>query len=166
MVYDSSIVWQCCHTLMRADLQGAGVQISLILNRMAKMKYGYTIVYVSSVAETLEFYKRAFGLDVKLILESGDYGELATGETILAFASHKLGDANLGGRYISANPQENPLGMELSFIAEDVEAAYKIAVAAGAVPVKEPEQKPWGQVVAYVRAIEGSIIELGSPIGG
>ncbi|MEM8719137.1 MAG: VOC family protein [Cyanobacteria bacterium P01_G01_bin.39] len=28
------------------------------------MKYGYTIIYVSSVEETLEFYQRAFGFDI------------------------------------------------------------------------------------------------------
>ncbi|WP_200332973.1 VOC family protein [Thiocystis violacea] len=31
------------------------------------MKYGYTIIYVSSVEETLDFYKKAFGFDVKFI---------------------------------------------------------------------------------------------------
>jgi lactoylglutathione lyase len=130
------------------------------------MRYGYTIIYVSSVVETLEFYKRAFGFDVKFILESKAYGELATGETTLAFASHEMGDTNLGGKYLRANINDMPLGMELSFITEDVKAAFKKAVASGAVPIKEPEEKPWGQVVAYVRAIEGSIIELGSPISG
>ena len=29
-----------------------------------------------------------------------------------------------------------------------------------------PVEKPWGQTVAYVRAIEGSLIELCSPLGG
>ena len=33
------------------------------------MKYGYTIIYVSSVEETLEFYKKAFGFDIKFIHE-------------------------------------------------------------------------------------------------
>jgi lactoylglutathione lyase len=28
------------------------------------MKYGYTIVYVPSVEETLDFYHRAFGFDI------------------------------------------------------------------------------------------------------
>ena len=150
---------------MTAEPYGAGALTCPILNRMGNMKYGYTIIYVSSVVETLEFYKKAFGFDVKLILESGAYGELATGETTLAFASHELGDANLGGRYIRANIHETPLGMELSFITEDVEAAYEKAISAGAVPINKPERKPWGQVVAYVRAIEGSVIEIGSPIG-
>ncbi|MDZ7724614.1 MAG: VOC family protein [candidate division KSB1 bacterium] len=117
------------------------------------MKYGYTIIYVSSVEETLEFYKKAFGFDVKFIHESKAYGELQSGETILAFASHEMGDMNLG-KYSKANINDKPFGIELAFVTEDVSAAYKNALSAGALPIKEPEEKPWGQVVGYVRAIE------------
>lgn len=129
------------------------------------MKYGYTIIYVPSVEETLNFYKRAFGFEIKFIHESKAYGELATGETTLAFASHKMGDVNLG-KYTSVNIGDIPVGVELSFIADDVNGAFKKAVAAGALPFKEPEKKPWGQTVAYVRAPDGSMIEIGTPIGG
>lgn len=59
------------------------------------MKFGYTIVYVSSVEETLAFYKEAFGFETRFLHESGQYGELETGETVLAFASHALGEMNL-----------------------------------------------------------------------
>ncbi len=128
------------------------------------MKYGYTIIYVPSVEETLDFYKRAFGFEIKFIHESKAYGELATGETTLAFASHEMGDINLG-KYTSVNIGDIPVGVELSFTTEDVDSAFKKAVAAGALPFKEPEKKPWGQTVAYVRASEGSMIEIGTPIG-
>jgi len=130
------------------------------------MQYGYTIIYVSSVEETLEFYKKAFGFDIKFIHESKAYGELETGETTLAFASHEMGDMNLGGKYSKANINDKPFGIELAFVTGDVSAAFEKAVASGAVPLKEPEEKPWGQVVGYVRAVDGSIIELCSPIGG
>jgi lactoylglutathione lyase len=50
-------------------------------------------------------------------------------------------------------------------VTEDVAAAYAKAVAAGAVPIAAPIAKPWGQVVAYVRAQDGSLIELCSAIG-
>ena len=130
------------------------------------MKYGYTIIYVSSVVETLEFYKNAFGFDVKFVHESKDYGELDTGETTLAFASHEMGDMNLGGKYIKANVQNEPFGIELAFVTEDVVSAYSKAVELGAVPIIEPEEKPWGQLVGYVRAVDGSIIELCTPISG
>jgi uncharacterized glyoxalase superfamily protein PhnB len=130
------------------------------------MKYGYTIIYVSSVAETLEFYNTAFGFGVKFIHESKAYGELETGETILAFASHEMGDMNLDGKYSKGNIDDKPFGIELAFVTEDVPAAFEKAVAAGAVPLKEPSEKPWGQVVSYVRAIDGSIVEICSPIDG
>jgi lactoylglutathione lyase len=128
------------------------------------MKYGYTIIYVPSVEETLDFYKRAFGFDIKFIHESKAYGELATGETTLAFASHEMGDMNLGCKYMRVNIDDIPVGVELTFITEDVDAAFKKAVAVGALPFKEPEKKPWGQIVAYVRAADGTMIEIGTPI--
>jgi uncharacterized glyoxalase superfamily protein PhnB len=130
------------------------------------MKYGYTIVYVPSVQDTLEFYNKAFGFEIRFLHESKAYGELHTGETTLAFASHEMGDMNLGGKYVRSNINDEPLGVELAFVTEDVAAAYTKAVDAGATALKEPEIKSWGQTVAYVRATDGSIIELCSPIRG
>ena len=128
------------------------------------MKYGYTIVYVSSVEETLQFYQQAFGFEIHFMHESKTYGELNTGETKLAFASHKLGNANLNGEYLKGNVDAKPFDLELAFVTEDVFAAYEKAIAKGAVSLKYPEKKPWGQIVGYVRAIDGSIIELCTPI--
>lgn len=130
------------------------------------MKYGYTIVYVASVKKTLEFYKNAFGFETRFLHESGEYGELETGETVLAFASHEMGEMNLQSDYLKGSASGKPFGVELAFVTENVEAAYKKAVAAGAIALKEPKPKPWGQIVGYVRAIDGSLIELCSPIGG
>jgi len=130
------------------------------------MQFGYTIIYVESVEETLAFYQRAFGFALKFLHESKAYGELETGETTLAFASHAMGDMNLGGEYTKTDINEKPLGVELAFVTDYVPAAFEKAVEAGAISIKEPEQKPWGQVVAYVRAADGSIVELCSPVGG
>jgi lactoylglutathione lyase len=130
------------------------------------MKFGYTIVYVSSVADALTFYKNAFGFETRFLHESGQYGELNTGETVLAFASHDMGEMNLDGHYQKNDINTTPFGVELAFVTDDVAASYTKAVAAGAVSIKEPTTKPWGQVVAYVRSREGSLIELCSPISG
>ena len=129
------------------------------------MKFGYTIVYVASVAQALAFYREAFGFETRFLHDSGDYGELETGATVLAFASHALGALNFEGSYQKTDPNAAPLGIELAFVTDDVAQAYARAVAAGATPLKEPLEKPWGQVVAYVRAREGSLIELCSPMG-
>ena len=128
------------------------------------MKFGYTIVYVSSVTEALTFYQQAFGFETRFLHDSNQYGELETGNTVLAFATHAMGEMNLDGKYQKAD-SVTPLGIELAFVTHDVASAYAKAVAAGAIAIKPPSAKPWGQVVAYVRAKEGSLIELCSPMG-
>lgn len=129
------------------------------------MKFGYTIVYVPSVVDTLRFYQDAFGFETRFLHESGEYGELETGTTVLAFASHAMGYLNVGGTFQKTDPSAAPLGVELAFVADDVALAYAKALAAGAVAIRPPMEKPWGQMVAYVRSLEGSLIEICSQVG-
>ncbi len=79
------------------------------------MKFGYCIFYVDSVEATLAFFEEAFQLQRRFLHESGAYGELNTGETVLAFASHEMGVANLAGEYLKSCPAKKPFGMELAF---------------------------------------------------
>lgn len=131
------------------------------------MKFGYTIIYVPSVPAALAFYQQAFGFELRFLHPSGEYGELETGATALAFAARTLGDMHFGAAgYVPVAAEAPPPGIELAFVTEDVAAAYTRAVAAGAQALHPPAQKPWGQVVAYVRAAEGTLIELCSPVGG
>lgn len=130
------------------------------------MKFGYTIVFVSSVTEALAFYKEAFGFETRFLDDSGQYGELDTGTTVLAFASHAMGEMNFGEHYQKAAPNAASFGVALAFVVENVASAYARATAAGATSINEPVKKPWGQIVAYVRAKEGELIELCSPMGG
>ena len=113
------------------------------------MKLGYVIIYVPDVIKAVEFYEKAFGLTRKFVHESG-YAELLTGETALAFASEALRASN---------------GVEIALVTNDVKAAYDQAVSAGASPYKKPEQKPWGQIVGYVRDLNGFLVEICSPVG-
>ncbi len=127
------------------------------------MKLGYTIVYVSDPAASLAFFEQAFGLTRKFLHDGGDYGELATGETTLAFASHGLGAGNMPGGYVRADG-EKPLGMEIALVTEEIQAAHARAVAKGATSLKEPTVKPWGQTVSYVRCPDGTLVELCTPV--
>ena len=45
---------------------------------------------------------------------------------------------------------------------EEVDDAFKKAVANGAAPVLEPELEPWGQRTCYIADPEGNLIEIGS----
>jgi lactoylglutathione lyase len=128
------------------------------------MKLGYTIVYVPSVEASLQFFSKAFGIRKKFLHESGDYGELDTGETTLSFASHALGKMNFPLGHVHASESTQPLGMEIALVTSDVQAAHKSAIAHGASEVSAPSQKPWGQVVSYVRAPDGTLIELCTPV--
>lgn len=111
------------------------------------MRFRYTILYVEDVAATLAFYQLAFGFKLKMLHESGDYGELQTGETLLAFSSFNLMQ-QLGKSPQSADPKQ-PV-FELALETEDVASSLTQAAAAGAIVVKQPEVMPWGQTIAYV----------------
>jgi catechol 2,3-dioxygenase-like lactoylglutathione lyase family enzyme len=130
------------------------------------MKLGYAILYVPDVAASLQFFERAFGLRRRFLHESGTYGELETGETTLSFAAHELGDANFPGGHVQAHSSAMPLGMEIAFVTSNVAAAHQRAITHGARELAAPATKPWGQVVSYVRAPDGCLIELCTPIGG
>lgn len=129
------------------------------------MKLGYTIAYVADVAASLDFFERAFGLRQRFLHESGDYGELETGATTLAFASLELGEVNFEGGVLAASESARPLGMELGLVTDDVPAAHARAVNAGAQELKAPQVKPWGQTVSWVRCPAGILVELCTPVG-
>lgn len=124
------------------------------------MKFGYTIIYVDQVEATIAFYERAFGFKRDMVVE-GEFGQLATGETRLGFAARKM----MHGPAHFASAKDKPLAVEVAFTTNDVQAAFDKAVAAGASPVTKPEQKPWGQIVAYVRDNNGFLVELCTPVG-
>jgi catechol 2,3-dioxygenase-like lactoylglutathione lyase family enzyme len=130
------------------------------------MKLGYTILYVPDVATSLSFFEQAFGLARQFLHESGDYGELATGETTLAFASLALGRSNFPAGFVAASDSSQPLGMEIALVTPHVAVAHAQALAAGAQELKAPATKPWGQVVSYVRCPDGALVEICSPVGG
>lgn len=122
------------------------------------MKFGYTILYVADVEQTVAFFELAFGLKRNFIHESG-YGEMATGETKLAFASLELAKSN-GVDFWPVSKEDRPPAVELAFVADDVAVAYETAIGAGATSVASPTQKPWGQTIAYVRDLNGFLIEI------
>lgn len=128
------------------------------------MRLGYTILYVPDVAAAIGFYERAFGLTRRFIAEGGDYGELDTGGTALAFVREGF-VAEQGLVFVPTRPAEQPPALEIGLVTEDVPAAVDRARDAGAEVVKRPAEKPWGQVVAYVRDLNGVLIELCTPMG-
>lgn len=125
------------------------------------MLFRYTILFVEDVAASLAFYERAFGLTRRFLHDGGDYGELETGGTRLAFSSvrlmHRLGKS-------PGRPRPDAPVFEIAFETPDVAAALGQALAAGAVPVQPVRQEDWGQTTAYVSDPDGYLVELCSPV--
>jgi lactoylglutathione lyase len=129
-------------------------------------RFGYTIAYVSDPSRSLAFYTAAFGLERRFVTKENDYGELVSGETTLAFASKDLAKSNLDGVVVADVDGDQPLGVEIALVVPDVPAAIERAEAAGAKVLRQATTKPWGQTVAYVRAPDGVLVELCTPISG
>ena len=81
-------------------------------------------------------------------------------------ATHALGASNLPRAYGKASDSGLPLGMKIALVTDDVAAAHAKAIAQGAVSIKEPLLKPWGQTVSDVRCPDGKLVEICSPVAG
>lgn len=125
------------------------------------MKFRYTILYVEDVNSSIDFYETAFGLSRGFLHEAGDYGEMLTGETKLAFASKAL-IAQTGKGVGDMDPLK-PV-FEIAFETDDVQSAYETALRGGARSQKAPVQMPWGQTVSFVSDCDGYLVEICSPV--
>ena|SRR5436190_6788531 len=127
---------------------------------------GYVILYVKDVSASLAFYEKAFGLAKRFFHDDAGkaYGELETGATRLAFVSLELAKVSLKQAPVTTSPSSTPQASEIAFVTPDVQAVYARALSAGATAFAEPGQKPWGQVVAHVRDIDGHMVEICSPL--
>jgi lactoylglutathione lyase len=128
------------------------------------IKFAYTILYVQDVTKAVEFYEKAFGFTRKFVTPDNDYGELLVGETTLSFASTKLAKSNLTDGFTESNLKDKPFGIEIGFTTDHVEETIAAAIMAGATITEKPKTKPWGQTVAYVRDLDGFLIEICTPM--
>ncbi len=126
------------------------------------MQLGYIIIYVADVPTTITFYEKAFGLKLRFLHESNQYAEMETGQTALAFVSESFVIESHPFR--PNRPKEQAAGAEIAFVDANVEEKFQRAVDAGAIEVVKPAQKPWGQVVSYVRDNNGFLVEICSPL--
>ncbi len=123
------------------------------------MRYASTILYVDDVLTIVEFYERAFGFERAFVTPDASYATLANEGGTLAFATRDGAPAGV------ARAHETPAGFEIWVETDDVPAMFRRAVEAGATAVAEPVTKPWGQMVAYVTDPNGTLVEIGAPVG-
>ena len=123
---------------------------------------GYIVVWVDNVEGALRFYEAAFGVVRRTLRQHGDvtWGELETGTTLLAFASTNEATRLFADGFHPVDAAALPAAILVSFLVEDVEGAFRRAIAAGAVPRDPPHVEPWGQTVARLRSPHGLLVSL------
>jgi predicted enzyme related to lactoylglutathione lyase len=129
-----------------------------------ELSLGWVIVYVDEPTQASAFYQRVFGLRAEFAAPDGSYAQLDTGPTKLAFASYGLGKQNFAGGVRRAEPSGAPPNVEITLVADDVDAALTHALDAGCELLAAAEDKPHGQRVAFVRDPFGTLVELGTPM--
>ena len=121
------------------------------------------VVVVKDVDAVIEFYKKAFGFEeiFRVPGEAGKnaHGQVRNGDTILFIAQEPNNDT-----YVSPQSLGGTTGAVDSYW-DDCDAAFKKAVIAGAVPITEPIDLPWGDPVGLVRDPFGHLWPLASRSG-
>ncbi|UPY37804.1 VOC family protein [Sediminicoccus sp. KRV36] len=128
------------------------------------MKLAWVIRYVPDAAATAQFYGRAFGLTTRFAAGE-DFIAMETGATALAFCREDfVGGSGMGLDFTPTRPAHKPPAEEIAFEVADVPAAHRHALAEGGIEVLAPMEKPWGQVVSYLRDPDGALVELCTPL--
>jgi lactoylglutathione lyase len=131
-----------------------------------QLGFRYAGFFVEDVPATVDFYNRAFCMDLRYLHPSQGYAELATGDTLLCFVGEEFLKAAdlLGGIAVTcARPGDIPIGAQIALVSHDLDRDWQRATKAGAKVVKLPEAKPWGQTVGYLRDMNGVLVELCTP---
>eukprot|EP01132_Coremiostelium_polycephalum_P000339 gene339-431_t len=121
--------------------------------------FGYTILYVQDLEKAVTFYEAAFGFKLRFIMPN-EYAELETGSTALGFITKTLGNTHLKKGFIESSLANQPFGIELALVTNELDEVIEKVIANGGVLVEPPVKKPWGQTMAYVRDLDGFLIEL------
>jgi predicted RNase H-like nuclease/predicted enzyme related to lactoylglutathione lyase len=114
----------------------------------AEPRLAFVALRVRDLEQSVRFYRDA--LAVPLEMSRADI----PGEPVHAEVSW-----GAGAYHFALFPGEPGSGIELSFYVDDVEAAHRRAVAAGATVVHEPRDQPWGRTAAYADP-DGNLVAL------
>ncbi len=120
----------------------------------------YLVLVVEDVDRSVRFWRDVVGAEHQHT--AGDYAQFRIGEVRLGlFGADAM--AETLGRPVAV-PGPGAAGFEVGFLVDDVDGSFRELVDAGARPVTEPADRPWGQRTAYVADPDGYLIELVRPL--
>jgi PhnB protein len=105
-------------------------------------------LYLRGAAEAIDFYKRAFGVKVRLSMPGPGgrvmHAELEFGDSIVMLSDEAPERSIDGPQHFGGTP------FSLAFYVEDCDAMYHQALAAGAKSVREPADQFYGDRTAGI----------------
>jgi predicted enzyme related to lactoylglutathione lyase len=118
------------------------------------------ILEVSDLERSAAFYRDAIGLDLHVGAdnEAGDDRWISGDHVAVSWSDGAYLHFAL---YQAKTPQPSTM-TQVGFMTDDLDAAHKRAVAAGAEVVHEPRPEPWGRTARY-RDPDGNILSLTQP---
>ena len=117
---------------------------------------------VNDMGKMIRFYRDVLGFEIKEAEDTSNVYLVKDGTLFLLYGRKDF-EIMTGHRYeyVKGLNGHSEIALYVDTF-EEVDQAYKNAVAAGAEPVLEPTTEPWGQRTCYIADPEGNLIEIGS----
>lgn len=123
---------------------------------MGAPRLGYVVRFVESLDAAVRFYEGVLGQ--RLTKRTDHWAQFDCGSLTLGLYGRAAMAENLG--VAEAELGAPPGALELAFEVEDVDAAFRAALDAGARSFRPPEDRPWGERTGYILDPDGALVEL------
>ena len=117
---------------------------------------------VNDMGKMIRFYRDVLGFEIKEAEDTSNVYLVKDGTLFLLYGRKDFEKmTSRTYEYVKGLNGHSEIALYVDTF-EEVDQAYKNAVAAGAEPVLEPTTEPWGQRTCYIADPEGNLIEIGS----
>ena len=117
---------------------------------------------VNDMATMIRFYRDVLGFEIREPEDTSNVYLVKDGTLFLLYGRKDFEDLTRHRYdYVKGLNGHSEIALYVDTF-EEVDTAFKNAVANGAKPVLEPETEPWGQRTCYIADPEGNLIEIGS----
>jgi catechol 2,3-dioxygenase-like lactoylglutathione lyase family enzyme len=117
---------------------------------------------VDNMAAMIRFYRDVLGFEIREPEDSSNVYLVKDGTLFLLYGRKDFEElTHHRYDYVKGLNGHSEIALYVDAF-EEVDVAFRNAVANGAKPVLEPETEPWGQRTCYIADPEGNLIEIGS----